>query len=566
MAESVASWLARYASSIVAGLGSQARCVARRAWPKGWSLRIGRGALGRSVARWQRDWPQLERLARVGSATEPGCAVDRVEALVRQHRYGACVRAFRRDCRWCLDDPEADPSGAARAVAAAIVSLRRSGCEAEARRLLHELPRVLRRHWLVVRAGHDVLVRHSPRAAITLLEGARVPAAARRSVRRLGALSVARAHAGDSAASVLAAFETEAEAAGLDARTAGFGVLSAALAARAGRHDVAWRSVNAELGRVGLAPLDVPKPAGPIRTDTLSVSAGDSLPARRELVTVIMSAYRAEASIDRAIASVLAQSHERLELIVVDDASDDATGDRVLAWRSRDARVRLLRRQANGGPYTCRNMALAEAQGHYVTTHDADDWAHPHRLRWQLHALRRHGALGCVTGWVRLAADGQLGLRDDGTLLHEDLSSFVYDRRVFDALGGFDEVRVSADTEFRSRVLARFGRAALVRADDVLAAFGSLHAASLTRAGGVAYDEFGFNLQRAAYWCAARAWHERCRRAGKTPMLIPGGPRPFAAPAPVTARAGNDPGGNDPGGNDPGGHGPGACGTKERRT
>lgn len=543
MAEARASRPARCAGSIAAAAASQARFLVRRAWPKGWPLRIGWGAFGRSVARWQRDWPQLERLARTGSASEPGCAVDLVEALVRQHRYGACLRAFRRDCRWCLEDPETDLSGAARAVAAALVSLRRIGCEAEARRLLHELPRSLRRHWIVVRAGHDVLVRHSPRAAITLLEEARNPAGARPSVRRLGALSVARAQAGDTAASVLAAFETEAAAAGLDARTPGFGVLSAALAARAGRHDVVWRSVNAELERVGLAPLDVPEPAGPLRIGELSVSAADPLPARHELVTVIMSAYRAEASIDHAIASVLAQSHEPLELIVVDDGSNDATADRVLAWRSRDARVRLLRRQVNGGPYACRNMALAEAQGRFVTTHDADDWAHPHRLRWQLHALRRHGALGCVTGWVRLAADGHLGLRDDGTLLHEDLSSFVYDRRLFDALGGFDEVRVSADTEFRSRVLARFGRAALMRADDVLAAFGSLHAASLTRAGGVAYDAFGFNLQRAAYWCAARAWHERCRRTGRTPMVIPGGPRPFAAPAPVTVGAGSPRGG-----------------------
>ena len=536
MAEAGASRPVRCARSIVAGLGSQARCVARRAWPKGWSLRIGRGALGRSVARWQRDWPQLERLARAGRASEPGCAVDLVEALVRQHRYGACLRAFRRDCRWCLEDPETDLPGAARAVAAALVSLRRIGCEAEARRLLHELPRILRRHWSVVRAGHDVLVQHSPRAAITLLEEARTPAGARQSVRRLGALSVARTHAGDAAANVLTAFEVEAAAAGLDARTPGFGVLSAALAARAGRHDVVWRSVNAELGRVGLAPLDVPEPVGPLRIGELSVSAADPLPARQDLVTVIMAAYRAEASIDHAIASVLAQSHESLELIVVDDASNDATTDCVIAWQSRDARVRLLRRQANGGPYTCRNMALAEAQGRFVTTHDADDWAHPHRLRWQLHALRRHGALGCVTGWVRVAPDGRLGLRDDGTLLHEDLSSFVYDRRLFDALGGFDEVRVSADTEFRSRVLARFGRAALVRADDVLAAFGSLHAASLTRAGGVAYDAFGFNLQRAAYWCAARAWHERCRRTGRTPTVIRGDPRPFAAPAPVAVR------------------------------
>ena len=537
MAESAASWLARYVSSIVAGLGSQARWVARRAWPKGWSLRIGRGALGRSVARWQRDWPQLERLARTGSASEPGCAVDLVEALVRQHRYGACLRAFRRDCGWCLEDPETDVAGAARAVAAAIVSLRRIGCEAEARRLLLELPRILRRHWSVVRAGHDVLVRHSPRTAITLLEEVRTPAGTQQPLRRLGALSVARRHAGDAAANVLAAFEVEATAAGLDARTPGFGVLSAALAARAGRHDVVWRSVNAELGRVGLAPLDVLEPAGPLRIGELSVSTADPLPARHELVTVIMAAYRAEASIDHAIASVLAQSHESLELIVVDDASNDATADRVLAWRSRDARVRLLRRQANGGPYVCRNLALAEAKGRFVTTHDADDWAHPHRLRWQLHALRRHGALGCVTGWVRLAPDGRLGLRDDGTLLHEDLSSFVYDRRLFDTLGGFDEVRASADTEFRSRVLARFGRAALVRAGDVLAAFGSLHGASLTRSGGIAYDAFGFNLQRAAYWCAARAWHERCRLSGRTPRVIPGGPRPFAAPAPITVGA-----------------------------
>jgi glycosyltransferase involved in cell wall biosynthesis len=104
-----------------------------------------------------------------------------------------------------------------------------------------------------------------------------------------------------------------------------------------------------------------------------------------QLVTVILPTRDRAWWIGRAIDSVLAQSHERLELIVVDDGSRDETA-RVLE-RYGD-RLTVLS-QAPAGAYVARNLALGHANGDLVAFIDSDDRWHPHRLAAQLRLLRR---------------------------------------------------------------------------------------------------------------------------------------------------------------------------------
>ena len=97
-------------------------------------------------------------------------------------------------------------------------------------------------------------------------------------------------------------------------------------------------------------------------------------------VSVIIPAYDAAHCIGRAIESVLMQTERDFELLVIDDASSDATAALVEAAAANDPRIRLLRAPTNGGPGLARNLGIAAATGQWIAPLDADDRFHPHRL------------------------------------------------------------------------------------------------------------------------------------------------------------------------------------------
>ena len=114
------------------------------------------------------------------------------------------------------------------------------------------------------------------------------------------------------------------------------------------------------------------------------------------LVTVIIGAYNAARYLGEAIDSVLAQTHPRFELIVVDDGSTDATGDVAEAY---GPPVRCIR-QKNGGMAAARNRAVPEAGGDYLAFLDADDRFPPDKLRSQLEVFEAQPELDVVYGHV----------------------------------------------------------------------------------------------------------------------------------------------------------------------
>lgn len=102
--------------------------------------------------------------------------------------------------------------------------------------------------------------------------------------------------------------------------------------------------------------------------------------AARPLVSVVTANYNGAAHLPAAIASVLGQTLDSLELIVVDDASSDDSAAIVRAAAERDPRVRLIVQRANAGPGAARNAAIAAARGRYIAVFDSDDLMAPARL------------------------------------------------------------------------------------------------------------------------------------------------------------------------------------------
>jgi glycosyltransferase involved in cell wall biosynthesis len=118
-------------------------------------------------------------------------------------------------------------------------------------------------------------------------------------------------------------------------------------------------------------------------------------------VSVILPTHNRASWVGRAAASVLAQTHRRLELIVVDDASDDHTPE-VLALL--EGPVRLLS-QPRAGAYAARNLGLRHAAGEFVAFIDSDDAWHPNRLELQLPLMRR-AEVGLAFGDAVLVVNG----------------------------------------------------------------------------------------------------------------------------------------------------------------
>ena len=96
-------------------------------------------------------------------------------------------------------------------------------------------------------------------------------------------------------------------------------------------------------------------------------------------VTVIIAAFNAQSTVQRAVRSAVSQP-ETAEVIVVDDASSDDTCDLVDAEICGDPRVRLIRQEVNQGPAAARNRALDAATSDYVAVLDSDDVFLPGRL------------------------------------------------------------------------------------------------------------------------------------------------------------------------------------------
>ncbi len=101
-------------------------------------------------------------------------------------------------------------------------------------------------------------------------------------------------------------------------------------------------------------------------------------------VSVVVPAYNAESYLERALDSALAQTVSDLEIIVVDDASSDATFEVARRFAARTSRIQVLSNERNSGENVSRNRAIRAARGQWIALLDADDAWLPERLERML--------------------------------------------------------------------------------------------------------------------------------------------------------------------------------------
>ena len=226
---------------------------------------------------------------------------------------------------------------------------------------------------------------------------------------------------------------------------------------RPGRSEEAWvERVNADLYGGSLVPVTL-RPGGGCAFDRLT--AAEARPVSHEQrITVIMSAYNPDRHLLTAVRSVVEQTWQNVELLVVDDASPAPTPGILEEVERTDPRVRVIRKGVNGGTYRARNTALGQSTGDFFTCLDSDDWAHPQRLEMGVRPMLADPTLMATRGFgVRATPDMELSRVGRGGRIVASSSLMVRTFPGLNRLGFFDPVRKAADNEYALRLEAAFG-------------------------------------------------------------------------------------------------------------
>lgn len=129
---------------------------------------------------------------------------------------------------------------------------------------------------------------------------------------------------------------------------------------------------------------------------------------RKPLISVVVPVYRVEEYLPQCIESVLAQTYQNLEIILVDDGSPDGSGAICDAYAARDSRIRVLHKE-NGGVSSARNAGLAAVTGELIAFVDGDDFVAPDIYERMYGCMEADERLDVVyTACTRYPFQGQL--------------------------------------------------------------------------------------------------------------------------------------------------------------
>ncbi|MBD1853047.1 glycosyltransferase [Leptolyngbya sp. FACHB-711] len=186
------------------------------------------------------------------------------------------------------------------------------------------------------------------------------------------------------------------------------------------------------------------------------------------LISIVIPAYNAEATIQRTIQSVLIQTYTYFELLIVDDESKDATLE--IAKRFSDPRIKVFSCEHAGSSAT-RNRGIEQASGDYIALLDADDVWTPKKLELQLHALQTHPEAAVAYSWTDYIDEADRFYRKGCHAKHsgnvyaklllmnfiENGSNTLICKRAFSEIGNFDaSLSNSQDWDMWLRLAAHY--------------------------------------------------------------------------------------------------------------
>lgn len=183
-------------------------------------------------------------------------------------------------------------------------------------------------------------------------------------------------------------------------------------------------------------------------------------------VSVVMSCYNAGKTVNKAIQSIIDQSFEEFEFIIVEDGSSDDTLSILTKWQKKDKRITIIINNKNLGLAGSLNKGIKASKAKLIARMDADDWAYPNRLQRQLCYMKDHTEVDILGSAVMRVDDhdrdlgiNQLPENHESIVTRVFKKPLVYHptimikRNVYESLGWYNEkLRWAEDADLWYRI------------------------------------------------------------------------------------------------------------------
>lgn len=162
-------------------------------------------------------------------------------------------------------------------------------------------------------------------------------------------------------------------------------------------------------------------------------------------VSVVMPVHNAMPYLDIAVESILTQTFQNFEFVILDDASTDGSTERLREWAARDPRIHLIEEKHNLGPALSSERVARAASAAIVARMDADDFSYARRLEEQLDVLDSYPETGVVGGLFDIidASGRKIRGPEAWRLIHPASvppfgnGPLMYRRKIFEQVGGY---------------------------------------------------------------------------------------------------------------------------------
>lgn len=209
------------------------------------------------------------------------------------------------------------------------------------------------------------------------------------------------------------------------------------------------------------------------------ISTNNNLSANQPLVSIIVATYRRDITLERALLSLLNQTYDPIEIIIVDDNADEIWNTKVdyiissFKFKS-NRKIRDIRNETNKGSAETRNIGIRAASGEYVTFLDDDDIYFPNKIKNQLEHMIERNSDYCVTDlWLYDESDRLIEKRNRKYIKQNDQDSLfsyhlmhhltgtdtmMFKREYLLRIGGFPPINIGDEFYLMQRAIEARGK------------------------------------------------------------------------------------------------------------
>lgn len=191
-------------------------------------------------------------------------------------------------------------------------------------------------------------------------------------------------------------------------------------------------------------------------------AAHNCLEREEELVSVIVTAHNVDSYIEQCLQSLCGQTYTNIEVIVVDDHSNDKTADVIKRVQKTLGKVNYYKLNTNLGTYYAKNYGITKANGRVLFFQDGDDISHPERISLSMGLLLENDCKVIRGAYSRFDVDSNELIKVNGLESKLGLITLGVRKEVFSNIGMFNCTTKASDDEFFERFVSYYSKKELV--------------------------------------------------------------------------------------------------------